>query len=348
MTSRPDAEWDDFVLNHPDGHLLQLSPWGELKSSFGWHATRVVVRQQGTIVGGAQVLYRNMPLGLGAIAYVPRGPLTRWDDPDLTAYILNNIHQNAYENDAWVIKLEPSLPDTPEAAATLQQHGFSTSPHTVQPRRTTLLDLTPDEDAILANMKQKTRYNVRLAEKKEVTVRQADPAHAARELAHFNRLMQLTGKRNEFGVHAPKYYSLAFELFQPTDQVALFFAELAGRPLAAVMVFTAGKQAYYLYGASDDSERQRMPAYAAQWAAIRWAKAQACTSYDFYGIPDADEAELEAGFAEREDGLWPVYRFKRGWGGDVVRSIGAWDFPTSPLGYRAYQFLMKYRGGLAG
>ena len=102
------------------------------------------------------------------------------------------------------------------------------------------------------------------------------------------------------------------------------------------MVFAVGDSAAYLYGASSDEERQRMPAYAAQWAGLRWAKARGCTSYDLWGIPDATEEELEAGFTDRQDGLWPVYRFKRGFGGEIKRTVGAADRVYNKLLHRLY------------
>jgi lipid II:glycine glycyltransferase (peptidoglycan interpeptide bridge formation enzyme) len=104
------------------------------------------------------------------------------------------------------------------------------------------------------------------------------------------------------------------------------------------MVFAWGKTAAYFYGASSDEERQRMPTYAVQWAAIRWAKARGCQVYDMWGIPDAVEEELEASFTERTDGLWPVYRFKRGFGGEIKRTVGAADRVYNPLLGRLYRW----------
>jgi lipid II:glycine glycyltransferase (peptidoglycan interpeptide bridge formation enzyme) len=211
------------------------------------------------------------------------------------------------------------------------------SPDTIQPPRTIVIDLRPSEEAILGAMKQKTRYNIRLAEKKGVTVRLGTAA----DLTAFNRLMTATGQRDGFGIHPPQYYRVAHELFAP-EHAALWLAEFEGRPLAGVMVFTCGDTAAYLYGASSDEERQRMPAYAAQWAAIRWAKARGCTSYDLWGIPDVDEGQLEAGFTDRQDGLWPVYRFKRGFGGEIKRTVGAADRVYNQLLHRLYTWR---RGG---
>ncbi len=322
--SEADAEWDAFVAAHPRGSVLQTTSWARLKSRFGWTTERVWMRRDGRLVGGAQVLFRSIALGIVKLGYIPHGPLVDWSDPEQVDVLFNHVDQAAYHRGAGMVKIEPRIWQdemSPEVwEALYRRHGCVPSPDTIQPPRTIVIDLRPSEDEILAAMKQKTRYNIRLAEKKGVTVRQGTAA----DLPAFNRLMLVTGQRDRFGIHDPQYYRAAFELFSPHN-VALWLAEYEGRPLAGVMVFTCGRNAAYLYGASSDEERQRMPAYAAQWAGMRWAKARGCTNYDMWGVPDHDEAELEAGFTERQDGLWPVYRFKRGFGGELKRTVGATD-----------------------
>jgi lipid II:glycine glycyltransferase (peptidoglycan interpeptide bridge formation enzyme) len=182
-------------------------------------------------------------------------------------------------------------------------------------------------------MKQKTRYNIRLAEKKGVRVRQGEEA----DLAGYYELARLTARRDGFDIHNLAYYQMAYRLFSP-HQCARLLAEFEGALLAALLVFKFGSSAYYFYGASSNEHRNLMPAYLIQWAAIRWAKAQGCTHYDLWGIPDAPPAMLEAEFQERQDGLWGVYRFKRGFGGQIVKSIGAYDYVYQPLWYRLYRW----------
>jgi lipid II:glycine glycyltransferase (peptidoglycan interpeptide bridge formation enzyme) len=187
-------------------------------------------------------------------------------------------------------------------------------------------------------MKSKTRYNIRLAERKGVTVRPGGVADAAA----FYALMEETGERDSFGVHSLAYFRRALELFLPVNQAALLLAEVDGELVAGLMVFALGQTAWYLYGASSNRHREKMPAYAVQWAAIRWAKARGCTCYDLWGIPDVEETELEADFASREDGLWGVYRFKRGFGGRVMRYAGLWEQSLNPL----YPVVVHLRPGL--
>lgn len=331
-----DAEWDDFVAGHPHGSLLQTTQWAQLKNRFGWHSHRVWLRQDGQLVAGAQVLYRSVAFGAIKMGYIPHGPLVNWDDDEQVAVLLNQLDQSAYQNRAGIMKLEPLLweDELPPAGwqAISQRHNLSIPSDTIQPPRTILLDLRPAGDDILAAMKQKTRYNIRLAEKKGVTVRQGDLS----DMPTFVRLLAETARRDTFSIHDPRYYRSAMELFP--EQSALMLAEYEGQPLAGVMVFATGQTAAYLYGASGSAERQRMPAYAAQWAAIQWAKARGCTRYDFWGVPDYPLETLEAEFTTRQEGLWPVYRFKRGFGGELRRTVGAADRVYNNLLYRLYRW----------
>ncbi len=336
--SDEDAEWDEFVANHPHGSILQTTNWARLKNRFGWTSHRVWLRKDGELVAGAQILYRSAAVGLVKMAYIPHGPLVDWDDEEQVAVLLNQIDHSVYERGASILKMEPLLWQSEAMSAKWQaiceQHNLLPDTDTIQPPNTILVDLRPSPDEILANMKQKTRYNIRLAAKKDVAVRQG----SLDDIPAFNKLMRQTGERDEFGVHTPMYYHAAFEIFEPNNQVALFLAEYGGRPLAGVMVFVLGDMAAYLYGASSNEERQRMPTYAVQWAAMEWAKAQGCRWYDLWGVPDAPEEELEASFTERHDGLWGVYRFKRGFGGQIQRTIGATDRIYNKLVYKLYQW----------
>lgn len=334
--------WDRFVATHPDGHVLQTSDWGRLKVDFGWCVFRLAVLDQtGQIVAGAQVLgrraHRLLPIGM---AYVPAGPLLS-ADPAANTLFWQALHRTTARRGAIFLKVEPCdwYRPRPELRDQLIAQGFHTSSQTIQPPRTVVVDLSGDENAILKRMNQSTRYKARLAAKKEVDTRCGTLA----DVDSFNALMATTGTRDAFGVHAPAYYRRAFELFAADDRCALILASHAGQDLAGVMIFRHGAQAYYLYGASSNEERNRMPTYIAQWAAMRWAHDHGATSYDLWGVPDEDEAALDAQFENRHDGLWGVYGAKRGWGGAVVRSVGAWDRVYVPAVYALYQALLRRR-----
>jgi lipid II:glycine glycyltransferase (peptidoglycan interpeptide bridge formation enzyme) len=196
--------------------------------------------------------------------------------------------------------------------------------------------LQGSQDDIFNRMKPKTRYNIRLAGRKEVVV------HPSDDIENFYRVMGVTSQREAFHVHSLEYYRRAHELFYPKGMCELFVADFQGQTLAAVMVFAFGKSAYYFYGASADVERNRKPTYPLQWEAIRWAHSKGCTEYDMWGIPD-EAANVEDDEAEaREDGLWGVYRFKRGFGGSIKHAIPPMDRVYNPLLYKLY--LWRFSG----
>ena len=270
--SDDDAEWDEFVRHHPHGSFLQTAQWGRLKGRFGWTAYRVWVRDQGKLVAGAQILFRSAAFGLVKMGYIPHGPVVDWENEELTAILMNYIDRAVYENRAGLLKMEPMLWQRDVSAETWQTrcttHNLIPDTDTVQPPRTMLIDLTPDEDTILKNFKSKTRYNIRLAGRKEVTVREATEA----DLPAFNALMKQTGNRNQFGVHSSEYYRDCYNFFRETGDATILLAEFEGKPLAGVLLIQCGGQCVYLAGGSSNEERNRMPTYAIQWAAIQWAR----------------------------------------------------------------------------
>lgn len=333
------AAWDTFVQSHPRGHILQTTAWGQLKAAFGWQPACVRAG-----ASGALVLFRGLPLGL-SLGYVPRGPLTDWNDPTGLDRLVAELDALCRARRAAFLKLEPDLPDSAGCAKLLRLLGFRPSPQTVQPRRSLVVDLSGSEHDVLARMKQKTRYNIGLAGKRGVTVQ---AAQSEDDFSRFGALIQATGARDRFGVHTPNYYRRAFDLFHPAGACELMLAQCGGELLAGVMAFRHGDGAWYFYGASSNRERQRMAPYLAQWAAMRWARAAGALSYDLWGVPDQDEAALEAGFEGRHDGLWGVYRFKRGFGGRLVRTVGAWDRVYNPGVYAAYRTYVGVRGASLG
>jgi len=311
------------------GHLLQSWQWGQLKAAFGWQAVRVGAEDEGHLVAGAQVLFRPLPFFPSfSIAYIPKGPVLDFGHQETAQALLSAIHRLARQKGAILLKIEPELPDSPTVARQWQSWGFRPG-RTIQPRSTIHIDLQADLDEILARMKPKTRYNVRLAERKGVLVREG----TAGDLPLFYRLMKVTGKRDGFAVHSQDYYETAYRLFAPTGLLRLFLATYQDEIIAGLMVFAFGRRAWYLYGASSDKERHRMPNHLLQWESICWAKKQGCLTYDLWGIPDEVGAEPEKyknTVTDRQGGLWGVYRFKQGFGGQIVRYIGAYDYIYRP------------------
>lgn len=326
-------QWDTFVDAHPWGHFLQSWGWGELKSSTSWHPLRLALwdTEREEIVAAAQVLRRSpahIPSRLGHLAYIPKGPVLNWSpdsSPGRHALYHDLFSQlTPLMRSQGAIALQVELPHEIDAAGSdvarscmAAMHFHPTLP--IQPLRTILLDLSPDEETLLASMKEKWRYNIRLAGRKGVQIR---AARTIDDVQAWYALLQTTSVRDRFGIHSFDYYWRAWQIFVPRNQAQLFLAEYDGRLLAGIFVGCMAKQAIYLYGASSNEQRNLMPNYLLQWEAIRWARNQGASTYDLWGIPETDdEHEAMAG----------VYRFKSGWGGRVVRFTGNYEYLYHPF-----------------
>jgi lipid II:glycine glycyltransferase (peptidoglycan interpeptide bridge formation enzyme) len=308
-----------------------MGEWGELKSEFGWKPVRLVTENV-----GVQILFRKLPLGF-TIGYMPK-PVFSNQYSVVSNQFWNEVDLICKKNKAVFLKIEPDIWEDDPIINQLRitNYELRNSPHNIQPPRTIIIDIKGDEENILSRMKPKCRYNIRLAEKKGITVRAWD------DIESFHKMMLITGGRDNFGVHSKEYYQRAYDLFHSKGICELLVAEYEGKPLASLMVFTNGLRAWYVYGASNNEERNRMPTYLLQWEAIRWAKARGCEEYDLWGVPDENEEILEANFESRHDGLWGVYRFKRGFGGELKRAAQALDKVYNPLLYWMYvKFVMR-------
>lgn len=317
MTVVNPQEWEIFLQTQKDVHILQSSAWGQLKTVFGWEPVRIVNEQS-----GAQLLFRKVLPGV-CFGYLPKGPVGSAD-----AALFAEIDAVCQEHNAFFLRLEADRNDI--SITDPKSGGYKEVSRSIQPRRTIIIDLKGNDDDLLARMKQKTRYNIRLARKKGVIVTTSS------DIALFARLMDVTGERDQFGVHNQRYYQKAMDAFASENDCQLLVASYEGEPLAAIMVFAYSQRAYYLYGASGNDNRNLMPNYLLQWEAMKWAASKGCTEYDMWGIPDEDEETLEAQFTTRKDGLWQVYRFKRGFGGTVVRDPGPLDKVYKPLLYAIF------------
>lgn len=342
------ATWDALIARHPANHLLQSWAWGELKRQVGWQPYRVAVGA-GAHSAAAQLLIR--PLYGLAVAYVPRGPL--WShEPTVDRALLQTLRRIARRRRAVFLRLEPNvLSDDPAASelnAWLQAERFKPS-EPLQPRSSIHLDLRPEPDALFAAFTKGHRADVRRAERSGVQVRVGDsPA----DLDTFYAIMQATGTRQQFGIHARAYYATAWRLFG--DAARLLIAEHEGAAVAAFLIFGWGSQSQYMYSGSTDAGLKLGANHLLQWHAIQWARTRGCARYDFWGIPDAfgqmlataDNApstssdQLDA--AAKAHPLYGVYRFKKGWGGRVVRYLPAYDqVYLAPL----YWLWQRRRGG---
>jgi lipid II:glycine glycyltransferase (peptidoglycan interpeptide bridge formation enzyme) len=265
------------------------------------------------------------------MAYCPKGPVLDWRDDDLRLAVLDSLVDAARDEGALVLKIDPEVAyETGAAEAVAEQlltTGWQRAPNPAQFRNTLILNLLQDEEALLLGMKQKWRYNVRLATKKGVVVRRG----TAEDLEMLFRMYAETAQRDGFVIRTRDYYMDAWGSFTQRGLAQPLIAEVGGVPVAGQVIYRFGKTGWYLYGMSTNQHREKMPNHLLHWEAIRWAKEQGCELYDFVGAPD----ELK-----ESDSMWGVYRFKKGFGGNFVRTIGEWDYALRPSAYRAYRLLM--------
>lgn len=329
-TFADDTAWDNALLtSFPHAPILQSSAWGHFKTRHGWRlARRAIPRPDGSLIAAASILSRRAAPGASLI-YVPRGPL--WQTQADLASALALVENAARQQRAIFAKIDPLVhPDDWQTQATLRARGWRPSTEQVQFRNTLTLDLRPSEDDLLAAMKQKWRYNVRLAAKKGVTIRLGDLA----DLPAYYTMYVETGERDGFIVRPYDYYKDAWGTFMAQGLAQLFLAEYEGEALGGILLFRYGATAWYMYGASRDLHRNLMPNYLLQWEAIRWARSQGVTLYDWWGAPDVLDESAP---------MFGVYRFKEGFGAQFAPSTGAWDFPVSRPLYALYNYTMpKY------
>ncbi len=322
------AEWDDALATLPAAHVLQTWEWGEFKSRYGWRPARYLWRgPDGLPCAAASTLTRRLGRSSLAVMYVPKGPVLDYGNPARLEEILAYLEDTARRERALFVKIDPDVQAESAVGkavvAALRSRGWQPSAEQIQFCNTMLLDLDRSPDDLLAALKSKWRYNVRLATRKGVTVRSGGLA----DLPLLYRMYAETAARDGFIIRAEDYYRDAWGSFVEAGLAQPLIAEVEGEPVAMVILFRFAGRAWYMYGASRAVHRARMPNHLLQWEAMRWAQGQGCTVYDMWGAPD----ELSA-----DDPLWGVYRFKSGFGGRFVRHIGAWDFPVSRPGYWLY------------
>ena len=322
--------WDELVASH-GGQPFQAWAWGELKAHFGWQPFRLATANGAAT---AQVLIR--PYRGLAVAYVPRGPVLSGDkatDGELiTAVVaLAKAHRAAF------LRFEPDVlendPTAEPLRASLRRFGFKTSDRTLQPHSSIRLDLSPTEDQLMAGFSKGHRADIRRAERDGVEIRVGAPEDA--DVLH--QMLVATNTRKNFGFHSAGYYRRLLRDFG--DNARIQVAQLDGRPIGASLIMAFGSHGIYLAAGSNAAGLEHRAAHLLQWHAIGWAKERGAQTWDLWGIADArgrhelaaaanstsaaDLAKLDA--EAKRDPLDGVYRFKKGWGGHVVRTVPAFD-----------------------
>ncbi len=310
--SRDQAAWNEW-LAQLDGHLLQTWEWGQFKSGHGWQPERIAIGE-GSPRAMAQVLFRHK--GPVSVGYIPRGPALVDGDREAARLLLDRIDAVARRHRAIYLVVETDKPvvgfnDHPFA-------GIGAGPPRLQPGRTVKIPLV-DDDALLARMHQKTRYSVRLAPRKGVIVNRHtsdDPT----AIGEFYAMLKETSQRNEFAVHTIDYYASFMKHFG--NRATLLIARVEEHPAAGLIAAEFGNEAVYMYGASDTKYRSLGAAFNLQFQAMQWGREMGAAQYDMWGIPEVDPPKdndhLDHVPATKGDDWRGLYRFKTGFGGDIV------------------------------
>ncbi|NTW08170.1 MAG: peptidoglycan bridge formation glycyltransferase FemA/FemB family protein [Anaerolineaceae bacterium] len=336
------TDWDETFFINPGSHIFQTKEWAEIKSNYGWQPTRLAIPFGNNGHANAMILERSQQLlpllSPARVLYIPRGPIVDWEQLDELPRLLETLERLALDRKAIFIKIDPEIvlgygiPGEPgesnsstaaKITELLKSRGWRFSKDQIQFQNTVWIDLVDDENFILAKMKQKTRYNIKLCQKKGVVIRRG----GTRDLDRLFQLYAHTSLRDGFAIRERKYYLDVWMKFMNADMAIPLVAEYEGEILAGLFLFHLGKRSWYLYGMSSDEHRELMPNYGLQWEAIRLSKELGCEKYDLWGAPDIFDGN---------DRMAGVFRFKTGLGGEVVRLIGAWDYPARKLEYSLY------------
>ena len=330
------ARYDDYIRQGPKGHILQTVAWGDLKARTGWAPVRYLVEERGTGAprGAISVLLRRLPLpGIRLyLGYAPRGPVIDYADEAAMSELFASVAGDLRRRGAIALKIDPDVAaDRIDVVDRLERLGLRRMTRGlgfegVQPRFVFRLPLRGPAEEIMASFQPKTRYNIRLAQRRGVTVRVGTTRE---DLRTFYRILVETARRDRFLVRAESYYQDMWELLVEKRLARLFLADHEGETLAGTMAFILGDKAWYVYGASSNARREVMPNYLLQWTMIRWAKDSGCNLYDFRGV---------SGNLDPSDPLYGLFRFKKGFGAEFTEFIGEFDLVLSSSWYHAYAY----------
>ena len=338
------AIWNRHVAASPHGDVLQCLEWGELKKP-DWQPFPVAIPSANSDQFDATclVLRRAIPRTGRSIFYAPRGPILDWSRSDLLEAMMKQLREAARREKAILIKIDPAVPlGTAGVVESLQGLGFVPSPDAAnsfggtQPRFNMKLDIAGSEAQVQARFHSKWRYNIRLAERKGVRVRQSTSRD---DIKIFHDIYRVTAQRDGFVGRPLKYFEKLWDTLVVGGKAQFFVASLEEQALSAAICFVLGRQCWYVYGASSNEHRNTMPNYAMQWAMIQWARERGCELYDFRGVHELPPHDGEVAAISMEelmkspDGL---VRFKAGFGTTLTEYVGEWDLPLDKNWYWAW------------
>jgi len=377
--------WNEFIAENNSEGFLQSWEWGDFQKSLGHKIWRIGIIEDSKFQIPnskfylmALIVKYNLPFGRSYL-YCPRGPVVNESKVykvtklKVLKVLFNEIKKISKEERSLFLKIDPAMDWNIEyRILNMEDSYFKKSPSEVQPKNTLILDITKSEDELLKEMKQKTRYNIRLAGKKELRIRSYELGMDNKKIfeekfEEFWKLVKETSERDKFSSHSKNYYWQMLESLAMTDattprpsfakegstdnvpcsnlQAKLYLAEYDGKTIAANIVLYFGDMAVYLHGASSNEYRNLMAPYLLQWQQILDAKKAGCKKYDFWGIAPKfqipnSKSQINSKFQIPNSKLnsWGgITRFKKGFGGEEKNYIGAYDLIFDNIGYRIYE-----------
>ena len=316
-------EFDSFVASHPKGHFMQTSLWAKQKPQ--WISDGVVIRgEDGAIKAAAAVLVRKVPFTPWTLMYAGRAPVCDIHDKAVLKELTEGLKTLAKKYRSYVIKIDPDVAaDDEEFKNTMLSLGYSLTGggknfEGIQPRFVFRLYLDGrNQDELLASFHTKTRYNIRLAQRKGVQV----VLKGEESCDEFARIMMETGVRDGFVVRGADYFRAMLKNLGSHARLYMAYTE-EGTAIAGTLAVHYGDKVWYLYGASSNEHRNLMPNYLLQWNMICWAEELGCRVYDFRGV---------SGDLSEDNPLYGLYKFKKGFNGEFTEFVGEFDLKIKPL-----------------
>lgn len=329
-------QWNAFLAQSDQGHILQSYEWGELSLYLGGRLYRLGALDEQQQMVGAMMLV-EVPVALPGLRlkwlYSARGPAVTHDDA--LVHLISYAHDLARRERAITLRIEPNVADNDTEQdrwlATYRRLGFSSNPISVHGRRSWVLDISPTSEQLLANFKMTWRQNVRVAERKGVVIREVE---SDADFDAYYNLLSITSERDAFFIHGKEYHREILRQYAETGNLVLFLAEHEGQALATKMLICLGDWCWDMFGGSGNEKRNLKATYLLQYRCIQWAQARGCRYFDFRVIPEV----LEPG----ED-MWGVYEYKRGFGGFSRLNLPTQDYVYRPLIYTAWRKLVEVR-----
>ena len=328
-------EYEEFLKSHYRCHYAQSKKWANIKCD--WKNEIIVVRDEnGKIKGALSILIRKIPYFKNTLMYAPRGPICDEDDKETFSELIKKADELAKKHKAFMLKMDPDILQTNEQFKKMAKaNGFKIAgkikdtTKLLQPRYVFRLDIKgKTEEEVFNSFHSKTRYNIRLATKKGVVLREG----TREDLQTFKEILDVTGERDNFYIRNKEYFELIYDNMMP-DNIKMVFAEYNGEPIACVMNILYGNKHWYLYGGSLNKHRNLMPNYLLQWEMIKKAIQDKCDVYDFRGICAANENDKNEG----------LYRFKKGFNAELVEFMETYKVYNKFIYFIFEHFAYMYR-----